>query len=94
MLQRDSREIVNNGRPPSPTLKDETSCTYWDLVRAERAPNRYCTPCANVPDIFWGVISGIVCAAVILEIDEKGGALGSDVGEVWAWLRSVGEWSV
>jgi hypothetical protein len=89
MLHRDSREIVNTDDHLT-NLLGEASCSGWDLGRSQRAPNRYCTTCANVPEVFRSVVMVIVCAVAVLGKDERDGAVKSDVGMVWGLLRSVG----
>ena len=79
MLHRDSREIVNTGDHLT-SMTSETSCSGLDLGRVTRAPNQYCTTCANVPDIFWGVVGVIVCGVVVLGKVGKG-----VVVSAWCW---------
>ena len=88
MLHRDSREIVNTGDHLT-TLKGETSCSGWDLGRAHRAPNQYCTTCANVPELILGVSGGgLVCNDLWLLVF---GEITRELGRVIGWeLRSVG----
>src|ERR1700752_1067891 len=50
---RDSREIVNTGDHLT-TVESQTSCSGWDLGRAQRAPKSVLHLCANVPADFRG----------------------------------------
>ena len=74
MLHRESREIVNTGDHLTIST-GETSFCGWNLGRVKRAPNQYCTTCANVPEAFRGVVVVIVCCEGDLGKGGKGGAV-------------------
>ena len=87
MLHRESREIVNTGDHLT-ISRGETSCRGWDLRRVQRAPNQYCTTCANVPEEFRGGAVVIVCGGVYLGKVGKGWEV---LGGSWVVLGWFGK---